>query len=171
MKIDTSAMGLHVYPAPILKKRAEAIALPLPENIEAVAERMFDIMDDYHGIGLAGPQAGLSLRIIVYDLSEDGSGAQVLINPEIVDCDKAKVKSEEGCLSFPEINGTVDRNKSVTVRGLRLDGEEVELQAEGLEGYMFQHEIDHLNGVTFVDRLGPTGKMRVKRQLEELEHS
>lgn len=167
--IDLDDMGLRVYPDPILKKPAEPFSLPLPDNIEAAAERMMEIMYDYQGIGLAGPQAGLSLRIIVFDLSEERDQATALINPEIISTSKEKVKEEEGCLSFPEIHGYVIRHESVKVKGLNLKGEEVELEGSGLMAAMFQHEIDHLNGVTFVDRLGATGKMKVRKMLQALE--
>lgn len=169
--IDIQDMGLRVYPDPILKTKAEEFSLPLPENIVEAGERMAEIMYDYQGIGLAGPQAGLSLRIIVFDLSEERDQPTVLINPEIISTSKEKVKEEEGCLSFPEIHGYVIRHESVKVKGYNTAGEEVQLEGSGLMAAMFQHEIDHLNGVTFVDRLGPTGKMKVRKMLQALEGS
>jgi peptide deformylase len=169
MSINVSDMGLRVYPDPILKTKAEPFALPLPENIEQIGEKMSEIMYDYQGIGLAGPQAGLSWRVIVFDLSEERNEPTVLINPEIIETSKDKVKEEEGCLSFPEIHGYVIRHESVKVKGLNTKGEEVELEGSGLMAAMFQHEIDHLNGVTFVDRLGATGKMKVRKMLQALE--
>jgi peptide deformylase len=95
----------------------------------------------------------------------------VLINPEIVSASKNKVKEEEGCLSFPEVNGYVIRHETVKVKGLNLKGEEVEMEGSELMAAMFQHEIDHLDGITFVDRLGATGKMKVRRVLQDLEGS
>jgi peptide deformylase len=169
--IDIQDMGLRVYPDPILKTKAEEFSLPLPENIVEAGERMAEIMYDYQGIGLAGPQAGLSLRMIVFDLSEERDQPTVLINPEIISTSKEKVKEEEGCLSFPEIHGYVIRHESVKVKGYNTAGEEVQLEGSGLMAAMFQHEIDHLNGVTFVDRLGPTGKMKVRKMLQALEGS
>jgi len=169
MTIDTLAMGLKVYPAPILKQKAEPVSLPLPQNIDEVVKKMLEIMYEHSGIGLAGPQAGLSLRIIVYDLSESCNEGVALINPEIIHCSKDKMDSEEGCLSFPEIRGTVQRSEGVRVKGLRPNGSEVEIEAEELMAAMFQHEIDHLDGITLVDRFGATGKFRVRHQLQELE--
>lgn len=169
MSIDIADMGLRVYPDPILKTKAEAFSLPLPDNIEEVGAKMAEIMYDYQGIGLAGPQAGLSLRVIVFDLTEERNSPTVLINPEIIATSKDKVKEEEGCLSFPEIHGYVIRHESVTVKGLNTKGEEVELEGSGLMAAMFQHEIDHLDGIAFVDRLGATGKMRVRKMLQALE--
>jgi peptide deformylase len=169
MTIDTSEMGLNVYPAPILKQKAEPMPLPLPDNIDEVVERMLEIMYDYNGIGLAGPQAGLSLRVIVYDLSDSRDDGVALINPEFVHCSKDKMDSDEGCLSFPDVNGMVQRSEIVKIKGLRPDGSEVEIEADELMSAMFQHEVDHLDGITFVDRLGATGKLKVRRQLQELE--
>ena len=126
-------------------------------------------MYDFNGIGLAGPQAGLSKRIIVFDLSEAGDDPHILINPEIVDSSKEKASKEEGCLSFPEIQGIVTRSCEVTVKGYSPKGEEISFEASELMAAMFQHEIDHLDGITFVDRLGATSKMRLRKQLVNLE--
>ena len=169
MNIDLSPVKLRIYPDPILKKKSEALSLPLPENLEEAGKKMLEIMYEHKGIGLAGPQAGLSLRLIVFDLSEARNEPHVLINPEIVYASKEKVKEEEGCLSFPEIHGYVIRHERVKVKGLTLKGEEVELEGEELMAAMFQHEIDHLDGIAFVDRLGATGKMKVRQQLEDLK--
>jgi peptide deformylase len=171
MNLDVNAMGLRIYPDPILKTKAEAFSLPLPENMEAVGQKMLDIMNEHQGIGLAGPQAGLSLRVIVFDLSEDRNEPHILINPEIVYASKDKVKEEEGCLSFPEIHGYVIRHEKVKVTGYNVKGEAVEYEGEGLMAAMFQHEIDHLDGIAFVDRLGTTGKMKAKNMLEALRES
>ncbi len=167
--IDVEKMNLRVYPDPILKKIAQAFGLPLPQEIHQVAAKMLEIMYEENGIGLAGPQAGLSWRIIVFDLSEDRDLAGVMLNPEIIR-GEGKCEGEEGCLSFPGIRGDVKRYEKVWVKGLNLAGDVVEVEADDLEATMFQHEIDHLNGVTFVDRLSPTGKMQVKADLKDLEN-
>ena len=153
MSIDPSDLELHTYPAEILKQKATPFELPLPENIQEVGEKMLEIMYDFNGIGLAGPQAGLGKRIIVFDLSEAGDQPHILINPEIDTASKDKVNGEEGCLSFPEIHGNVMRHSTVVVKGLNEKGEEVSFEASELMSAMFQHEIDHLDGITFVDRL------------------
>jgi len=169
MLIDPEQLELHTYPAPILKQKAEPFDLPLPENVEAIGKKMLTIMYEHSGIGLAGPQAGLSKRIIVFDLSDEHDQPTILINPEIESCGKVKVDSEEGCLSFPEIHGVVTRSSVVTVNGLNTKGEIVKFEASELMAAMFQHEIDHLDGITFVDRLGTTSKMRIRGQLKNLE--
>lgn len=171
MSIDTSEIGLRIYPDPILKQKAVPFSLPLPENIADVADAMLEIMYEHSGIGLAANQAGLLQRIIVFDLSEAGDEPEVLINPEIVHATKDKAKGEEGCLSLPGVNGHVSRHESVRVKGLDLDGQVVEHEASELLSAMFQHEIDHLDGILFIDRLGATGKMKIRRQLKEFEDS
>lgn len=167
--LDPEDLALRVYPDPVLKKEATPFELPLPENIHSIGEKMLDIMYQEGGIGLAGNQAGLTRRIIVFDLSEDQTDPNILINPEIVFAEKKKVDSEEGCLSFPEIKGTVKRSPRVTVEGLNADGNKVSFEADELLAAMFQHEIDHLDGITFVDRLGVTSKMRIRKDLNHLE--
>ena len=169
MNIDLSSVSLRIYPDPILKLKAEALSLPLPENVQELGKKMLDIMYENKGIGLAAPQAGLSVRIIVFDLSEERNEPHILINPEIIYASKEKVKEEEGCLSFPEINGYVIRHEKVKVKGLTAQGDEIEMEGEELMAAMFQHEIDHLDGIAFVDRLGATGKMKVRHQLEDLK--
>lgn len=169
MEIDIDELRLHVYPAPILKKVSEPFETPLPENIKAIGDKMVELMYQEGGIGLAANQAGFDRRMIVYDLSDDRNDPHILINPEIVSCSKDKVDSDEGCLSFPEIQGVVKRNASVTVKGLNTSGEEVSVEASELMAAMFQHEIDHLNGITFVDRLGMTSKMMIRSELKALE--
>lgn len=167
--MELEDLYLRIYPDPILKKKALPFQQPLPENIQTIGERMLEIMYESNGIGLAGPQAGISKRIIVYDLSENRDEPHILINPEIVSTEGGKVDSEEGCLSFPDINGFVKRDPSISVKGLLPDGSETNIQASELMAAMFQHEIDHLDGITFVDRLSPTGKIKVKKQLKSLE--
>ena len=164
----TDDMFLRIYPDPILKKRAGPFSLPLPKNIHAIGEKMVEIMYEEFGIGLAGPQAGISKRIIVYDLSEERDDPHILINPEIVAAE-GRCENEEGCLSFPEIRGMVVRSEKVKVRGLDTSGQSVEIEADELMAAMFQHEIDHLDGITFVDRLSPSGKMQIRHELKDLE--
>lgn len=171
MSIDLDTLELHTYPAEILKQKATPFELPLPDNIKEVGERMLEIMYDFNGIGLAGPQAGLGKRVIVFDLSDTRDEPHVLINPVLTEVSKDKVNGEEGCLSFPEINGMVMRHLDVKVTGLNPKGEEVSYEGSELMAAMFQHEIDHLDGIAFVDRLGATGKMRIKKQLQNLEEN
>lgn len=167
--IDPKDLSLRIYPDPILKTESTPFELPLPDNIEDIAERMLEIMYDHDGIGLAANQAGFTKRMIVYDLGGEEEDPHALINPVIIKEDKKKVCGEEGCLSFPEIRAEVMRADSITIEGYDIRGEKVSFECNELLAVMFQHEIDHLNGINFVDRLQPTELMQVKHMLKELE--
>lgn len=163
------SLSLRIYPDPILTKKARPFETPLPGNMADIAARMLDIMYEKEGVGLAGPQAGLLYRIIVYDLGHEKREPGVLINPEIVGT-SGKVEQEEGCLSFPGVRANVLRSERLELRGLDCSGAKLAIKAEGLLSIMFQHEIDHLEGITFVQRLSPTERMAVKDALKELEN-
>jgi len=132
---------------PVLKEIAKPISEITP-NVLKLLENMADTMYAYDGVGLAAPQIGVSKRAIVVDV---GEGLIELINPEIVDF-TGEERDVEGCLSIPGVQGDVVRAKKVTVKGLNRFGKEVTITAEGLLARAFQHEIDHLNGILFVEK-------------------
>ena len=136
----------------ILSKRAKEIE-KIDEKIKELAQDMLDTMHKWDGLGLAGPQVGVLKRIIVIDLYEEGTQF-VLINPVIIS-KKGKQEVDEGCLSFPNKFGKVERPKEVTVEALDLDGCKVKLQAKDLLAQALCHEIDHLNGVVFTELVKP----------------
>ena len=148
------------YPDPVLKKKAEPIAAITPE-IRQLAEDMLESMYASEGIGLAAPQVGESIRLIVVDVTgpEKREEPMVIVNPEIV-CSAGEVVSDEGCLSVKDMRSEVTRAETCTVRGLDLDGNQIEIEAEGMTSICLQHEIDHLEGVLFIDRIS-----RLKRTL------
>jgi peptide deformylase len=131
---------------------------------------MARMMYEAPGIGLAAPQIGVMKRFIVYDLSEDGRGLSALCNPVIVEMSDECLEDEEGCLSLPGISVPVSRACKVTCEGLSLDGKRVRIEAEGLEARMFQHEIDHLDGMLIIDRAtSEERKAALRRYREALE--
>jgi peptide deformylase len=132
-----------------------------------MADEMFDLMYENHGIGLAAPQVGLSKRLLVIDVREDGQPVYVMINPRIVKRE-GDVPGEEGCLSFPDVFGEVKRAERIEVAYVDRDGEERILEAEGMFARVIQHEIDHLNGVLFIDRLDKSHRHVIDPQLSEL---
>ena len=136
----------------ILSKRSREIDV-IDDKIKELAQDMIDTMHKWDGVGLAGPQVGVLKRIIVIDLYEEGSQF-VLINPVIVS-QKGTQEVDEGCLSFPNKFGKVERPKEVVVEALDLDGCKVTLKAQDLLAQALCHEIDHLNGVVFVERVKP----------------
>ena len=137
----------------ILKKVSKKIEV-IDDKIRTLAEDMFDTMHKYDGLGLAAVQVGILKRIIVIDLY-DGKSKFALINPEIVEFMGEQVEIEEGCLSFPNQFGKVKRYEKVKVKAQDLDGKHVTLEAEGLLAQALQHEIDHLNGELFKDKIIP----------------
>lgn len=140
------------YGAPVLRGKAEKVE-EFNDEIKSIIERMYSILQENGGIGLAGPQVGLPLRLFIYNMSEE-EGFHALINPEIVKRSGEEIMAE-GCLSIPGLRGEVVRSARVTVVGIDENGERVRLRAEGLKARMYQHEIDHLDGVLFVDRADP----------------
>ncbi|HLA39034.1 MAG TPA: peptide deformylase [Candidatus Glassbacteria bacterium] len=157
----------------VLRKRAKPVVKITDETRELIDD-MIETMYFNEGVGLAAPQVGVSQRVIVYDNVAIGYGTdpQALINPEIVEASGSE-RCEEGCLSIPEIKEVVDRFQKIKVTGLDRDGRELEVEAEGLAARIIQHEIDHINGVLFVDRLGAVKKKlavsRWKKVRKELE--
>jgi len=134
-------------------------------EIRRLAEDMVDTMYDEVGIGLAAPQVGLSLRLMVVG-DEEGRGAQVLVNPAITD-QGGTVTAEEGCLSLPGIFAQVTRSEWVTLEAHDLEGRPLAITARGLRARVFQHELDHLDGVLFIDRLEPVIRDRIKRRIKK----
>ncbi len=147
----------------ILRKRSREIEV-IDDKIKELAEDMMETMHKWDGLGLAGPQVGVLKRIIVIDLYEDDMQF-TLINPVIIK-EKGVQNVEEGCLSFPNKFGKVERPKEVVVEALDLDGKKVKLKAKDLLAQALCHEIDHLNGILFTDKVEP-GTLEVVKPKEE----
>lgn len=145
----------------ILKKVSKPIEV-IDEKIKQLAEDMMETMHKYDGLGLAGPQIGVLKRIVVIDLYEDGTQF-VLINPVIVK-QKGEQIVDEGCLSFPEQFGKVRRPKEVTVEALDLNGKKIKLVGRDLLAQALCHEIDHLNGEVFIDKVEKGTLETVKKE-------
>ena len=145
---------LH-YPHPTLKSESAA-ALPSDPATPVVVQDLLDTMAASPGVALAAPQIGYALRVIVVDVSrkkgEKGHGLIVLINPVILVLEGPKIL-REGCLSVPDYTGNVLRHEQAVVEGLAPDGRVVTLTTSGFEALAFQHEVDHLNGLLFLDRI------------------
>ncbi|MDX1566702.1 MAG: peptide deformylase [Longimicrobiales bacterium] len=140
------------------------------EGLAALVEDMFETMYHAEGIGLAAPQIGLALRVFVVDVpgeetEEGGDGFRAaLVNPEIAALSEETDKAPEGCLSIPGLEGVVERPTSVVMKGFDPAGEPIRVEATGLVARALQHELDHLDGVLFLDRLGPLKrKMLLKK--------
>lgn len=161
-------LNILKYPDPVLKKKAE----PIPEvtgDIQRLIDDMAETMYAAPGVGLAAPQIGRSVRVIVIDINskEEGKGGLIsLINPDIIE-HSGDIAWEEGCLSVPDYSADVRRFERVVVKGLDRNGREKIVVGEGLLSIALQHEIDHINGILFIDRLGPIRRDLIKRKLRK----
>ncbi|GAB4388282.1 MAG: peptide deformylase [Thermodesulfovibrionales bacterium] len=162
-----AVLEIRKYPDAVLKKRAEAVD-SIDEGLRRLIDDMVETMYAAPGIGLAAPQVGVSKRVIVVDVSvrEEDSRLMVFINPELVG-EEGSLESEEGCLSLPGFITKVKRAERVVVRGLNAEGEEVQVEADGLLALALQHEIDHLEGTLILDRTSLIKREFFKKQLQK----
>ena len=171
---------VYTVGAPVLKKVAQPVAV-VNEEIRQLAKKYATAMRIFNGIGLAAPQYGESLRLVVFDVPMENStgtpGEEYLlprmpltvINPEIVARSEQKIKRDEGCLSVPDVYAPVTRPASVVFRAQTLDGEFLEFECGGLLGRCIQHELDHLDGFLFTDRLSPEDERNIRGDLNRLK--
>jgi len=158
-------LDILVYPDPRLRRTAQPVAV-VDESVRRLVDDMTETMYAAPGIGLAAVQVDRNERIIVIDASEDHSSLNVFINPTIVDR-SGELECEEGCLSLPGVYAPVTRSQRVHVTALNRDGEAFELEAEDLLAVCIQHEIDHLEGIVFVDYLSRLKHDRIRKRLEK----
>ncbi len=151
------------FPDSHLREKSVPIAeSEVDAQLRGLAENMAETMYEEPGIGLAAPQVGVSKRLIVMDLdwTEGERNLRVLLNPEVVESEGKQISEDEACLSVPDFSADVARAKRVVVKARNLDWEPIEFDCTGLEAICFQHEIDHLDGVLYIDRIS-----RLKRDL------
>jgi peptide deformylase len=156
------------YPDPFLRRRAEDVDTG-DDAIDALIKDMFEAMKEEDGVGLAAPQIGVSRRIIVVSIEEKNFNRLALINPVIEYLSQDTDVVEEGCLSLPGVHADVRRPVEAVVRGITKSGRQVEISARNLLARVLQHEIDHLNGVLFIDRLSEEERRRIAPKLAGLE--
>lgn len=165
-------LRILIAPDPVLKRRARPVAEADAEAVRALIPRMLATMYAAPGIGLAAPQVGVSLRLAVIDLQSEGRREpMVLVNPEIVSASAERETHEEGCLSLPGQYADVTRPRAVTVRYLDAGGARREVAAEGLLARCIQHEIDHLDGILFVDHLSALKRGIILRRLAKSQRA
>ncbi len=161
------AYEIRTYGDPVLKSQASAIT-EINGKVARLIDDMFDTLyDSDSGLALAAPQIGVQKQIVVWDIDDQ---AMALINPVVVESDGEWVYSE-GCLSIPELYVDIVRPNAVLVRGLDIDGNEVEIEASELMGRMFQHEIDHLNGVLMFERMTPDQRKDAMVEYRKLQEA
>ena len=159
-----AVLKVRKYGDPVLRKRAEPVSDITPQ-LRRMIEDMFETMYDEVGIGLAAPQVGISLRLMVVG-DDNGRIPRALVNPVIADRG-GEITAEEGCLSLPGIFAPVTRSEWVRLEAQDLEGKPVSIRAKGLTARVFQHEMDHLDGVLFIDHLDPMTRDRIKRKIKK----
>ena len=162
-----TALNVLIYPEDHLKVVCDPV-VNVNDETRNIIDDMFDTMYQQEGIGLAAPQVDILQRIVTIDIEGDKQHQLVLINPEIMNS-SGETGIEEGCLSLPGLRGFVPRKEKVTVKALNRDGEEFVLEADELLAICIQHEIDHLNGILFVDYLSPLKRQRIKEKLMKVK--
>ena len=166
MADPSDTLPILVAPHAALRAKARKVGPADADAVAALVPRMFDAMYKAPGIGLAAPQVGVGLRLVVIDLMPDNTpDPLVLINPQIVAASDALVTREEGCLSVPNQYADVSRPAQVTVRYHDLAGAQRQVEGEGLLAACLQHELDHLDGVLFVDHLSALKRNILMRRL------
>jgi peptide deformylase len=172
------------YGAPVLRAKGKRIE-KIDDHVRTLAANMVETMHAANGVGLAAQQVGEALQITVIDISQvedrpstmklNGEDVDpkapmplILVNPEIESAGETEIGTE-GCLSFPEITGAIGRTKSVIARAQTLEGDKIELEANGLLARVIQHEVDHLNGILFIDRMNSAAKAALSSRLKRMQ--
>ena len=163
-------MQIIKYPHPTLRHKSKPLKR-VDRELKQMVGQMFELMYSHTGIGLAANQVDLPYRLFVMNVKGDPKAADeelVFINP-VITSRKGHAEDREGCLSFPEIYAPVRRAAKIVVDAYSLDGRELSYEMDGLYARAVQHELDHLDGVVFIDRLSPTNLMDIQEELDDLE--
>jgi peptide deformylase len=160
-------MKILLYPDAGLRKKAEPIR-EITEEIRRKAEEMLELMYEAEGIGLAATQVGWPVKLLVKDAPGESTDEHIFINP-IITHREGETLEEEGCLSLPGVFGKIPRAEKVTVVAYNLQGERLEIDAEGVDARVWQHEIDHFSGILITDKMTPDGSVENSIRLKELE--
>ena len=168
-KEERMKFQILIYGNPVLRKKSVPIT-EFNEDLKKLSEDMIETMMNADGVGLAAPQIGKNIRIVIVDPdpSQNGLTRMILVNPEITPITENKEVMEEGCLSVPGIYGRVKRPTDLRVKAQDLDGKPIEFETRGFFSRVIQHEIDHLDGVIFTDKVLPKDKKKVEKELKEL---
>lgn len=165
--VDFEKCRIRHYPSEILVGKAQPVE-EIDDNIRRLVDKMIDIMTENKGIGLAAPQAGVSLRLFIISLDGSRDNVKVYVNPTVTLVGELG-SVEEGCLSVPGIYTKIRRYKECEVTATDLDGNEFTDRAEGLYARALQHEFDHIEGMTIVSRMGQTARIVHRKQLKKLQ--
>lgn len=170
---ETTPLQLCYYGDPILRKRAEPVSAITDAERQFADQMLMTLAATGNGIGLAATQVGALKRLIVVNIGEADDEAYeplVLFNPEILSAD-GEIVAEEGCLSIPDVTADVKRPENIVVEGLDAHGEFVHIETDGLLARVLQHEIDHLNGILFIDRISGLKRRLLSDELQKLQRA
>ncbi|MHC4738169.1 MAG: peptide deformylase [Planctomycetota bacterium] len=171
-EIDIEKCCITHYPAEVLAERAKPVE-KINDNIRQLVEKMIVLMLEHKGVGLAAPQAGVPLRLFIISLDTSRESVKVFINPTVTpitdETGSCLESMEEGCLSVPDVTTKIRRHKKCKVTATDLDGNEFTEEAEGLYAKALQHEFDHIEGMTIINRMGSTARIVHRKQLKKLE--
>jgi len=168
MSVDPQSLNLVLYPDPILKQRALEVDAS-DANVQAVAQRMIELMFDYEGVGLAAPQVGLPWRLFVTRDPNLENGGLAWINPTLEIIASEVVIAEEGCLSLPEIRCDVRRPLGIRISGWNEHGKEAHQDSEEFIARVWQHENDHLDGILLTDKMSAMDRLVNRKVIKNLE--
>ena len=169
----TAPLQMRYYGDPVLRKRAESVAEITEAEYQLAEQMLMTLYATGNGIGLAATQVGVLKRLIIVDIGEDDDEAYeplVLFNPEIMSSD-GEVVAEEGCLSIPDVTADVKRPERIVVHGIDVQSESVRIEADGLLARVLLHEVDHLNGVLFIDRISGLKRQLLKDELLRIQQA
>jgi len=164
-----AVLPIRTFPDAVLRRKADPV-VTIDDALQRLIDDMIQTMYDAPGVGLAAPQVGVSLQLFVVDVTSgrDARSLMTFINPEIIKT-AGRLQEDEGCLSFPGIYGPTPRAAHVVLRGLNRTGETVEVEGEGLLARALQHEMDHLRGMLFFNRMGPAARDLVMRKFKRAQ--
>jgi peptide deformylase len=165
----TDTLQIIFWPDPRLKRISQPVKV-FDRELRDLAARMFELMRENKGVGLAAPQVGRNIRLFVMNATGQPGDDHVYVNPVLSEAD-GEEEDEEGCLSLPDIRIDVLRNKTMKISAFDLDGKPFEQVETGFITRVWQHEFDHLNGIMLTDRMGPMAKMANRRKLKDLEEN
>lgn len=159
-------LTIYTFPSPILKRKVQPV-VNIDGKLQQIIEAMAQTMYQAKGLGLAAPQVGIDARFFIYDVREKDAPNQlsVLINPRIVEAEGEIISSNEGCLSVPDYRSDVKRFERILVEGVDRNGTPLRFELEGLPAIVMQHEIDHLEGILFIDRISALKRNLYKNRI------
>ncbi len=163
-----AVLEIRLLGDPVLRERAAHVDA-VDDEVRRLAGDMFDTMYEADGVGLAAPQVGIARRLIVVDSRDPDVEPMAVINPRVVTSSSETDRAEEGCLSIPGIREVVERPGRAVIEGLDLEGRPIRVEAKGLLARIFQHEIDHIDGILFIDRISPLKRRFALRRWDKVK--